>query len=52
MMSTVVSGYRFKAGKLTRIFKMSVSKKIGNKAKANRLADKWAAKSRGPNEDR
>lgn len=46
MMSTVVSGYRFKAGKLTRVFKMSVSKKIGNKAKADRKERAWKAKSK------
>jgi hypothetical protein len=45
-MSTVVSGYRLKAGKLTRVFKMSVSKKIGNKAKADRKEVAWKAKSK------
>ena len=45
-MSTVVSGYRVKDGKLTRIYKMSVSKKIGNKAKAERAVKAWKAKSK------
>jgi hypothetical protein len=45
-MSAVVSGYRIKDGKLTRIYKMSVSKKIGNKAKATRQEAAWKAKSK------
>ena len=45
-MSTRVTGVRIKDGKLVPVHKLSASKKIGQKAKAEREARKWKKKSK------
>lgn len=47
-MSARVTNVRFKDGKLVRVHRLSVSAKIGNKAKADREAKKWISKSKKP----
>ena len=45
-MATLVKNVRIKDGKLVRIYRMDVSRKIGNKAKADRKEIAWRKKSR------
>lgn len=45
-MSTRVTGVRVKDGKLVKVTKLSASKKIGQRAKAERQAKAWKAKSK------
>lgn len=45
-MSTRVTNVRIKDGKIVRIHKLSASKRIGAKAKADRAAKAWRKQSK------
>ena len=45
-MSTRVTNVHIKDGKITRVHKLSASKRIGAKAKADRATKAWKAKSK------
>ena len=45
-MSARVTGVRVKDGKLVKVTKLSASKKIGQKAKAERQTRAWKSKSK------